>query len=66
LQAFLSERTHADGGPMTRLDSTADGKVVIELLKVVLSRSRDREPDRGAVGDAAPAAETSAPVSIGP
>ena len=39
LQAWLAERHHPDGRPMTRIDSTSDGVSVIELLKGVLARS---------------------------
>lgn len=39
LKAWLGERTHADGRPMTRMDTTADASAVIELLKAVASRA---------------------------
>lgn len=39
LQEWLSGRRHGDGRPMTSIDSSADGVAVIELLKVVLSRT---------------------------
>lgn len=38
LRDWLSERHYIDGRPMTRIDSTADGIAVIELLKSVLER----------------------------
>lgn len=40
LQGFLSERHFSDGRVMTRIDSTSDGRDVIELLKGVRDRSR--------------------------
>jgi hypothetical protein len=47
LQAWLAKRHYEDGRPMTRIDSTADGVAVIELLKGVQGRqetARDRPP----------------------
>jgi len=39
LAGWLSERHYVDGRPMTRIDSSADGVAVIELLKGVLKRT---------------------------
>jgi len=39
LESWLSERSHVDGRPMTRVDSTRDASAVIELLKAVVSRT---------------------------
>ncbi len=44
-QEWLSERHHGDGRPMTRIDSTTDAQAVIELLKVVLSRTATRRDE---------------------
>ncbi len=57
-QEWLSERHHGDGRPMTRIDSTTDAQAVIELLKVVLSRTAtrrdgDHSGTPGSVGDTA-------------
>ncbi|MBN2563782.1 MAG: hypothetical protein JXQ75_22925, partial [Phycisphaerae bacterium] len=52
LQEWLSGRHHADGRPMTRLDSTTDAQAVIELLKVVLTRThRPGGGDRSGTSD---------------
>lgn len=54
LNSWLSERTHVDGRPMTRVDSTADANAVIELLKVVLSKTlkaREGSPAEEASSD---------------
>jgi hypothetical protein len=42
LHEWLSERHHSDGRPMTRIDSTTDGQAVIELLKIVVTRTQAR------------------------
>jgi hypothetical protein len=42
LQEWLSQRHHDDGRPMTRIDSTTDGQAVIELLKIVVTRTQAR------------------------
>lgn len=39
LRGWLSERHYADGRAMTNIDSTNDGRDVIELLKGVLERT---------------------------
>lgn len=47
LKEWLGERTHADGRPMTRMDTTADASAVIELLKAVTGRSAVARSRRG-------------------
>lgn len=54
LRDFLAGRHHADGRPMTSIDSTRDGRDVIQLLLYVLSRTRK---DGAAAGDAPSLAE---------
>ncbi len=39
LKQWLGGRTHADGRPMTSMDTTADASAVIELLKAVAGRT---------------------------
>ncbi len=40
LHQWLSDRHHDDGRPLTTIDSSRDAQAVIELLKVVLARTR--------------------------
>jgi hypothetical protein len=51
LQAWLAKRRHNDGRPMTRVDSSADGVAVIELLKGVQIRQAKVNVERWLKGE---------------
>ena len=54
LAGFLHDRRHADGRRMTRIESTTDAAAVIELLKVVVAKSRQAQDRREAKADGVP------------